>query len=341
MKYYDALELEPRASAEDIKKAYRELAKRYHPDRNLDDPKAAEAKFKEISAAYAVLSDPEKKQRYDLLGDRGAGGTFDPSAFDEILKSGHLDDLLKGFGVGAKKKTTTSTASSQASSQTSAGGTSSAQQRHHQQQGQQQRQQQTRDSEERGRAASSTADESYDIEHTIEIGFMEAYAGSERQVTLSLRGGQKIDARIKIPPGINSGQRLRLKGQGRLAPDGTRGDVYLIVKVMPHPQFTREEQDVYVKIPVPFSILALGGSVSVSTPEGLKSVKVQAGTASGTVLCLRNLGAPVLAKASPRAATTEERGHLYVTLDAKIPNEQDLQDDDLRECLEKMKELGF
>lgn len=307
MKYYEILGVPKSASADEIKKAFRKLAMQHHPDRNQGN-KAAEEKFKEISEAYAVLSDPEKRRQYDHVGDMrfsqqrgnddyfrnfdfstifqemGFGGGFD---FDSLFSGGF------GGGRGGRQKRGTPFQSAQFN-----------------------------DFED---------NESYDAEHEISVGFMDVYTGAERQVNLSLTTGEKINARIKIPAGIEDGKKLRLKGQGGTRPNSSRGDLYLKIKMLPHPNFSRVEFDIESDFEIPFSLLALGGSAEIPTPQGHKKTRVQPGMRCGTKLRLRGLGFK---------KSNGENGDMYVRLLARVPESHEI-DDELRKALETFQKYGF
>lgn len=298
MKYYELLGVTKSATAEEIKKSYRKLALQYHPDKNPGN-KAAEEKFKDISEAYAVLSDPEKKRQYDMLGDRRFSQQQGSHFQEDMFNSVDFETLFRemgfsgfgGFGKSRNKKSGPF----------------------------------------RGREA--PPDNRYDVEQPLEIGFMEAYAGSERHVSLTLPGGEEIDTRIKIPAGIESGKKLRVKEHGRTAPNGKRGDLYLDVKVMPHPEFVRSINDIEMTKRVPFTLLVLGGNLELNTPQGPKVVKIRPGMQSGIKVRLRDLGFPILNNPGTR-------GDLYVALQVDVPSGDDLPPN-VKELIQKLRESGF
>lgn len=293
MKYYQLLGVSKNASLEEIKKSYRKLALQYHPDKNPGN-KAAEDKFKEISEAYAVLSDPEKRQQYDMLGDQQFTQKQGSHFHEDIFKNFDFDSVFREMGFGGF------------------GGFSRSK---------------------KGNRREPHYDErDYDLEHNIEIGFMEAYNGSERQLNLTLSNGAKIQTRIKIPAGIDTGKKLRLKGNGLTMPNGEKGDLYLNVKVTPSPDFSRKENDVEVNVFTPFSLLCLGGTLTVPTPQGNKQVKIRAGLQSGIKIRLKGLGFPIM--------NSPNRGDLYAILNVKIPEETELTES-LKELIEKLKVAGL
>ncbi len=313
MKYYEILGVGKTASTEEIKKAFRKLAMQHHPDRNPGN-KAAEEKFKEVSEAYAILSDPEKRQQYDRVGDmrfsqqRGNDDYFRNFDFGTIFQEmgfGGGFDFEQFFGGGGG----------------GGGGFSGGRS---------------------GRSRRGTSyqtphfedfenERSFDAEHEINVGFMDIYNGSERQINLQLSTGEKINARIKIPAGIEDGQKLRLKGQGATRSDGVRGDLYLKIKMLPHPNFSRHDFDVESDFEIPFSILALGGSIEIPTPQGHKKTRIQVGMRCGTKMRLRGLGFK---------KSNGDNGDMYVRLLAKVPEQHDISDE-IKETLEKLQKLGF
>ncbi len=264
--YYQILGVSRDADAETIKKAYRKLARQYHPDANKND-KRAEEKFKEINEAYEVLSDPEKRRLYDRMGKsyqqyQRAGG--DPRYYDWSQwagpasgrvrwEEGDLADFIRQiFEFGAT-----------------------------------------------GWQAANT------YEQPIEITLEEAYQGTTR---LLQRRGQS-DVEVKIPPGVNTGTRIRVRGQG---PGG--GDVYLVVQVKPHPIFERKDSDLYRDLAVHAFIAMLGGEVMVDTLSGPIVVKIPAGTSSGKLIRLKGRGMPKL-------NAPNEFGDLYLRVAINVPSD--------------------
>jgi curved DNA-binding protein len=269
--FYQILGVPRDASRDDIQRAYRKLARAYHPDVNKDP--GAEDRFKEISEAYDVLSDPATRRRYDAFGrdfrqvpedvdpetwrrartgagvgagagaGRGGPGGFSFSEGD--LGDIDLDDLLGGlFGR-------------------------------------------------RGRAGRDWgpipgADQEAEIELTVE----EAYSGGRRSITLSSDGTRR-SFDVTIPAGVTDGQRIRLAGQGGRGSDGARpGDLYLIARIAPHPRYRLDGRDLSVELRLAPWEAALGTSVAVDTPGGEVKVKVPAGTSSGRRIRLRGRGLP-------------------------------------------------
>jgi curved DNA-binding protein len=276
---YATLGVSRTASEDEIRKAYRKLARKHHPDVNPNDRKAEE-RFKEISFAYEVLSDKEKRARYDEFGMQGVAAGFDPaqareyarwsqgaqrSPFHETFSEGgeiDLEDLLGGIFSGARRP--------------------------------------------RGPARGR------DAEGEIEVDFLDAVRGGEVRVQVAGRGA----LRIKVPPGADTGTKIRLAGQGDPgAQGGAAGDLYLTLRVRPHPHFKREGADLHLELPVTLPELVQGASVEVPTPDGPVTMKVPPHSASGRVLRLRGKGAAKLGSA--------ERGDLYVKLVAELPDPAD------------------
>lgn len=283
--YYEILGVSKSADEKEIKKAYRQLARQYHPDRNPDNPKAEE-KFKEINEAYEVLSDEDKRHKYDTFGSRwqqfgGAGGGFngniDPAAFEEILR---------GMGMGGAGGQAGGTGFSSFFDTLfgSRGGASPF----------------------GGAQGFTRRAEPRKLEQEVDITLEEAFRGTSR--TLSFGNGRSITA--KIPAGAYTGASIRLSGQ---APSG--GDLYLKINVQPHPQFRRDGDTVHVDVDTDLYTALLGGKVSVPTPEG-KTLKltVPAETANGRQIRLRGQGMPNIKKKG-------ERGDLYAIINVVLPTD--------------------
>ncbi len=284
--YYQILGIKRGASEKEIKQAYRKLARKYHPDVNPGD-KSAEAKFKEINAAYEVLSDPEKRKKYDRYGEnwqyadqfsewerpygdasRRAGATFD---FGDLFGMGDtggiFDSLFRGFSA---------------------------------------------------RATSPRPRRGRDIEHHIEVTLEEAYHGCTRIIEMQAEttchicngkgslqnapcytcGGtgrvlrpQRLE--VKIPSGVKDGSRIRMAGKGGPgSAGGPSGDLYLVVSVRPHRVFQRKDSDLHVEVEVPLSDALLGGEVNVPTLKGKVALKIPPETQNGKVFRLAGQGMP-------------------------------------------------
>lgn len=295
--YYKVLGVEKSASTDEIKRAYRKLALKFHPDRNRGN-REAEERFKKISEAYAVLSDAEKKQQYDTFG---ASGFHKQYSQDDIFRGADFSSIFDGmngfesifsrmFGGGG------------------AGPFQNAQ--YHQQ----------------------APRKGPDVEYTIQISFDDAYSGSERHIDITLQNGEHRKFKVKIPPGIKSGGKLRVRGKGgKTHPQGQAGDLYIHVDVAKHPLYTRKGDDIEMPLKVKFSDLFLGSSYEVQTPKGSKKIKVPAGVKVGTKIRLRDLGFPIHGERS-------KYGNLYVVLDVDIPkNISDSQ----RKVIEELRDVGL
>jgi DnaJ-class molecular chaperone len=259
---YEVLGVARTASDDDIKKAYRKLARQFHPDRNPGD-KQAEAKFKEVQEAYDLLSDKDKRAQYDQFGftagpgQGGPGGPFRWQGFEgQNINPEDLNDILRQFGMGGM------------GGMGGRGGMGGI------------------DPEElfggarpRGRGRRQRPAEA--VESEITVPFLTAARGGTVQLSVD---GRQID--VKIPPGFEDGKKLRLAGQ---APGG--GDLLLAVRVEPHAYFKREGNDVVLEVPISIPEAVLGGKVDVPTVDGSTlTVKVPPGTSTGSRLRLRGKG---------------------------------------------------
>jgi molecular chaperone DnaJ len=260
--FYAILGVPKTASAADIKKAYRDAAKKYHPDRNPD--KTGEEKFKEVGEAYSVLSDTEKRAEYDKLRDaiasgygRGAPGGFRVEDFG-FGEEFDVEDLLRqifGGGAGGFRST-------------GEGGFSPF--------GFATRQQRAR----RGR----------DVETNVSLSFEEAAEGTERKVRFDLPTGRR-DVTVKIPAGVADGARIRARGRGEPGEQGAEsGDLFVRVNVEPHRFFGRKGNDLTLVLPVTYAEAALGSDVKVPTLNGPVTLKIPAGTSSGRTFRIRGRG---------------------------------------------------
>jgi curved DNA-binding protein len=280
--YYAILGVSKTASADEIKKTFRRLARKYHPDMNPGD-KQAEARFKEVSEAYEVLSDPEKRQKYDQFGQywkeagqgwpSGGGGVgVDVGGFD-FSQYGSFDEfigeLLGRFNTGAAGSTgrtyTYRTGTSGYSGFNDFGGFKDY-------------------SGTDNRAAGASADR----EATISLSWSDAFHGVQKRLNL---GNEVID--VRIPPGAKPGSRIRVRGKGQVsALNQQRGDLYLNVELNPHSFFQFDGENLVCEVPVTPDEAVLGASIEVPTPDGTVSVNVPAGIRSGQSLRLRGKGWP-------------------------------------------------
>lgn len=292
--YYKVLGIDRSASQADIRKAYRRLAKQYHPDINKQDPKAQE-RFQEINEANEVLSDPEKRKRYDEYGEHwahaeeyeaqrrqyeqqyGTGGGFE----------GFNGQGFGGFNFGGFGDFTRSEGNTQEFSdffEQLFGGS-------------------------RRRRTNRDALHGQDLEAELHLTLRDV-AGTHKQI---ISVGDK-SIRVTIPAGVTDGQRLKLRGHGGDAPQGgTRGDLYITFRIDADSHFTRQGDDLYTHVTIPLTTAVLGGEVSVQTLIGEQlRMKVGAGTQPGSKLRLKGKGMPIYKRSN-------ERGDLIVTFDIVIP----------------------
>ena len=271
--FYQTLGVTKSSSPDEIKKAYRKLAMQYHPDKNQGNKKA-EDKFKEISEAYEVLSDAEKKKNYDMFGHAGAqgnpfggagggnpfgGGRGNPFGGGAAGGFGQADinDLFgdifgEAFGGGARTKTST---------------------------------------QQRPRQGGKGAD----LRYTLTITFEEASAGCDKVISFVRQVGNKEEAAklsVTVPAGVKEGQRLKLTEEGDKPSSSTAGDLYVIINLQEHLLFKREDADVMLDLPVKYTEAILGTEIDIPTLTGKAQIKIPAGIYSGQVLRLKGKGFP-------------------------------------------------
>ncbi len=277
--YYAILGVDKTASADEIKRVFRKLARQYHPDMNPGD-RAAEARFKEISEAYEVLSDTEKRQKYDQFGrywkqadqggwPGGAGvnmGDFNNLDFD-FSRYGSFDEFINellGRMGGAGGATGGRSYYRNPSGGAGFSGFSGFD------------------------GAQSTATSSaLDREANITLSFGEAFSGVQKRLSL---GSETID--VRIPIGVKQGTRMRVRGKGQATPYGQRGDLYLNIQIQPHGFFQLEGDNLVCEVPILPDEAVLGAQIEVPTPDGSVTVNVPAGVRSGQSLRLRGKGWP-------------------------------------------------
>ena len=258
--YYQVLGVKKSATPDEIKKAYRKLAVKYHPDKNPGD-KQAEERFKEINEAYAVLSDPEKRAQFDQFGSSGFHQRYSQ---EDIFRGFDVGDLFKDSGFGTDD----------IFSRIFGGGVRGG----------------------FGGGYGGVPRKGQDFTMELPVTFQEAYTGTEKRVAF-MRGGKREELSVKVPAGIESGGRLRVPGRGGESPGGTPGDLYLVVKVGGDPHISREGDDIVAERQIKFSEAALGTSLDVATLEGTKRIKVPAGIQPGTKIRLTGLGFPHVGQA--------------------------------------------
>lgn len=282
--YYDVLGVNKTASDDEIKKAFRKLAVKYHPDKNPGD-KVAEEKFKEISEAHEVLSDKQKRARYDQFGHAGVGGgdyrsagnpfqngnfNFNGQSFNFDFGGGGFDDILGSiFGFGGANR----------------------------------------------RPARGA-----DYRTSTIISFEEAIFGTNKTITIE---GETI--KLKIPAGIDDGMSIRLAGKGGPAPKGgAKGDLYVQIRVKPHKRLTREDSIILSEEKISMVDAALGCEIDVETVDGDITMKIPAGTQSGTPFKLSGHGVPLM-------RSDDARGPHIVTIIVETPKNLSKKQKDLLE----------
>jgi len=294
MNYYETLGVSKDASIEQIKKAYRKLAMKYHPDRNKDD-KDAEEKFKKISEAYAVLSDKEKRQQYDMYGSDAFQQRYSQ---EDIFRGSNIGDILREFGFGGFGGTSFRTGT--------AGG--SPFEAFFQQASSMGGRQQTFYSTGRPQRPVKGSDMTYELTLTLQ----DVLHGAQK--TVSLRHRDRIEnVSVKVPAGIEAGKKLRLSGKGLPSSGGgPPGDLYLLIKVAPHELFIREGENLVLPWKIPISSACLGTSVEVPTLEGKQlKVRIPAGVQANARLRLKGHGLPT----GPHGS----RGDIYVQIAIDVP----------------------
>jgi curved DNA-binding protein len=279
--YYEALGVPRDASADDIRAAYRKLARQYHPDVNKEE--GAEDRFKEISEAYEVLRDPEKRERYDRLGANWKSGqdVSGEPGFGGFDSEPGYRNMSFDFGGGEFSDFFESFFSARGGRAGRAGGSRSPFENNFSRRG-------------------------GDQEATLELSLEEAAAGGRRQIKL----GDGRDYTVEIPPGVRDGQRVRLAGQGgQGGSGGPAGDLFLRVRVRPHPDFRVEGRDLHAEVSVAPWEAALGATVPVATLDGTARVRIPEGSSCGRRLRLRKQGLP-----APNG-----QGDLYVSVKIEVP----------------------
>jgi curved DNA-binding protein len=324
--YYATLGVNKSSTEKEIKQAFRKLARKHHPDVNPGD-KAAESRFKEINEAYEVLGDPAKRKKYDELGanwrayeqaeaqggpnpfaggswnvntggQRGGSRTMTQEEMEEMFgdQNPFSDFFTTFFGGGG------GFGERESSSRGSAPGS-------------------------RGRARQR---QGRDVEHEIELSLEDAYNGTTRRLSLKHDGhARTVD--VRIPAGVGDGSRVRISGEGEHGSGGgTAGDLYLRVRLAPHPLFERKGRDLYVKVPLPVTTAVLGGEVEVPTIAG-KTVrlKIPGLTQNGQMFRLKGYGMPAVGK-------PEDKGDAYARVEIQLPAELSPEERQHYEALAKI-----
>ncbi|MFV2065967.1 MAG: DnaJ C-terminal domain-containing protein [Pirellulales bacterium] len=287
--YYKILGVRRNASSDEIQRAYRDLARQYHPDLNPDD-KTAKKKFQEVQAAFDVLNDAKKREAYDRYGSgfesnaasgpQGGGGAWNQAEsfdFGDLFGDrfgaegqGGFTDIFKQFRRGSAGPQTP-----------------------------------------RGPAKGS------DVLYELEVPFATAVSGGRAEISLRRASGKIEKIQVKVPAGIEDGKRIRLRGQGEKGRGGgPAGDILIRIRVAPHPCFRRRGPHLEVRVPVTFAEAALGAKVDVPSPRGTISLRVPPGTSSGTKLRIKGQG----------VATNGKAGDLYAEIMIMLPGSLDAED---------------
>lgn len=315
--YYKVLGVDKNATPAEIKKQYRKLAMEFHPDRNKED-KQAEEKFKDINEAYAVLSDPKKRKQYDTFGSAGFHQRYTQ---EDIFQGFDIGDILKDFGF-----TTDDVFGSIFGRGRRGGGRSGRRQRSPFGTGQGFDFQDIFNQAGRqgygGRQPARGSDLTTELTITLE----EAARGSTKNIPLS-SGGKRQAVNVKIPAGVQDGNRLRLAGKGDPGPPGSPpGDLYLVVRVQPHPIFRRESNDLHLEQTIKLSEALLGTTIEVPTLLGeSRKVRVPPGTQPGAKIRLSGMGMP--------GRGDGKQGDAYVTLRISMPKKLNKRQKELAEQL--------
>lgn len=316
--YYEVLGVAKNADEKTIKKAYRKLAKKYHPDTNAGNPDA-EKKFKEVTEAYSVLSDPEKKKMYDQFGhaafDQSAGGSYQgsgfgngfqgfksgPGGYQEYHFTGNADDIFgdmfKDIFHGSSSKSTDgfgghgfhrSSFYDDGSGFGGFGGFG-------------------------GHGSAGFDQKGQDLNASVSVTFDEAVFGCDKRITLQDQNGKAQTLEVHIPAGIDSGKSIRLRGKGMPGiGKGGAGDLLLKVTVQPKAGYERKGMDVYTTVSIPYTTAVFGGEARVHTLYGDVMCKIKEGTQSGSKIRLRGKGIVSMKDANVH-------GDQYVTVQIQVP----------------------
>jgi curved DNA-binding protein len=315
--YYKILGVNKSASNEDIKKAYRKLAMKYHPDRNKDN-KAAEERFKEISEAYAVLSDSEKRKQYDMFGAEGFQKRYSQ---EDIFRGFDFSDILKEFGVGnvgGFKRGGGSGIFNHIFSGAS--------------KGPRYRTKVDPYSSFFGDPGGRTRGlKGQDVIYELPIHLEDIVKTNQKTISYNL-GGIHQGVKVKVPAGIADGKKLRLAGKGQPGPEGgPPGDLYIKIKILNHPIFQREGNDLYMDREIKFSEAALGTKIEVQTIDGKRlNLKIPAGSKGGSKMRLRGYGMPSM--------DGRGRGDAYVKIHIAVPKKLNRKQ---RAIVEELKDLNL
>jgi DnaJ-class molecular chaperone len=300
--YYATLGVPRDASQDDIQKAYRKLARKYHPDMNPEDA-TAKKKFQEVQSAFEVLSDPDKRKRFDQFGSDfervGAGGGAGPGQWRYTTSTGpqtYPFDINDLFGAGG--------------ADIEGGGSFSDMFRQF-------------NRARGGRRAARTA-RGADLRHEMTIPFATAVQGGQAALTVQRHDGNLEEIKVKIPPGIEDGKKIRLRGQGEPGEGGApAGDILLTIHVSPHPHFRRIGNRLEVRVPITLAEAALGGKIDVPTPWGTITLTVPPNTSSGKRLRIKGHGV---------RPANQPAGDLFAEIQVELPG--NLTEDERKQLAE-------
>ncbi len=283
--FYEVLGIPKTASDKEIQKAYRELARKFHPDLHPDDKDAAK-KFSEVQQAFDTLNNKDKRKQYDQFGENyqqyqgmggsgaGAGG-FNGGSFNMNGQEFDLNDILGRFspgaggfgGFGGGRPRSGGGRFGGFDFDSMGGGPAGGFQRQ------------------------SAPQKGQDIQSELSIPFALAVTGGQQMLSFKLSTGQIKELDVNIPAGISDGKKIRLRGQGGASPmGGTAGDLLITIHVLPHPCFTRQGNDLIVQLPITLSEAINGGKVDVPTPKGVVAMTIPPGTSSGKRLRIKGMG---------------------------------------------------
>jgi DnaJ-class molecular chaperone len=325
--YYSMLGVSKTATEKEIKQAYRKLARKHHPDVNQGDKAGSDSRIKEINEAYEVLGDPDKRKKYDELGANwrqyeqagaagGAGFGSQPGGAWNVNTAGQSggfrtmtpEEMQEMFGDGDPFSDFFHTFFG--------GGGAGAQERGG-----------------RGRAGGGRvrARKGRDVEQELDLGLEDAHRGTTRRFALSFGDGNERNVDVRIPAGVSDGSRVRIAGEGEQGSGGApSGDLYLRIRIPPHPAYERKGRDLYMRVPIPLTTAVLGGEAEVHTLGGKNlRLRVPPTTQQGQVFRLKGHGMPALGKPN-------EFGDLYATADVQLPRQLTPEQQTHFEALQKL-----